>query len=244
MFSLQSVPDDEGSNSASAEGTERSAAETYIHLVVSMFPSLLSPIDDFSYDSHAPRTTLINPHPPSVTEISRATKAFVTGRLRAYVMPDDIADTIRLKPGDTTQLPRLDVWLQLMGRNDVVDHSGDMKGVTGSLFIPSIDVRAKSNNQAELKIRLDSGPAAGSEFETIYVDPSFDTMHGWAEGGEKRELMSYWAGKVVLPADMPETKLSALAQAMEFSGCKPEMPQSVLGRPLSSDSDIGSRRAS
>jgi hypothetical protein len=217
MASLQYIPDDQGPISALTEGTERSAAETYIHSVVSMFPSLLPPLDDLSYDSHAPRTTLINPHPPSVTEISRATKAFVTGRLRAYVMPDDIADTIRLKPGDTTQLPRLDVWLQLMGRNDVVDHSGDMKGVTGSLFIPSIDVRAKSNNQAELKIRLDSGPAVGSEFGTIYVDPRFDTMDGWTEGGKERRLMSYWAGKVVLPPAIPAAGLLVRSPAVEFS---------------------------
>jgi hypothetical protein len=244
MASLRSIPDDEGPNSASAEGTEGSAAGTYIHSVISMFPSLLPPIDDFSYDSHAARTTLINPYPPSIAERIRTTKAFATGKLRVYAVPDDSADKIRLKPGDTTQLPRLDVWLQLMGRNDVVDHSGDMKGVTGSLFIPSIDVRAKSNNQAELKIRLDSGPSAGAEFETIYVDPSFDTMHDWAEGGEERELMSYWAGKIVLPPDMPETELSALAQAMESSGCKPATSQSVLERPPSLGPDAGSRRAS
>jgi hypothetical protein len=112
MSPLQYIPDDGKPIPAPAEGTEQSAAETYIHSVISMFPSLIPPHDDYGYDSHAPRNTLINPHPPSVTEISRATKAFVTGRLRAYVMPDDIADMIRLKPGDTTQLPRLDVWLR------------------------------------------------------------------------------------------------------------------------------------
>jgi hypothetical protein len=69
-------------------------------------------------------------------------------------------------------------------------------------------------------------------------------MHGWAEGGEERELMSYWAGKIVLPPDMPETELSALAQAMESSGCKPATSQSVLERPPSLGPDAGSRRAS
>ena len=103
-----------------------------------------------------------------------------------------------------------------MGENDVVSHSGIIKGVTGSLFIPGTDVLAKSNNQAELKIRLETGPAVDSEFGTIYVDPRFDTMDGWAEGGKERGLMSYRAGKVVLPPDIPATELSALAQAMEI----------------------------
>jgi hypothetical protein len=132
---------------------------------------------------------------------------------------------------------------KIMGENDVVDHSGTMKGVTGSLFIPDVGVQTKSNTRAGLKIRLDSGPAAGSEFGTIYVDPSFDTMHGWAEGGEERVLMSYWAGKV-LPPDMPETELSPLAQAMESSGCKPPTSYSVHERPPSLGSDAGFRRAS
>jgi hypothetical protein len=141
-----------------------------------------------------------------------------TGKLHVYAVPDDSADMIRLKPGDTTQLPRLDVWLQLVGRNDVVSHSGTMKGVTGSLFIPSTDILAISNNQAEFKIRLDSGPAVGSEFGTIYVDPRFDTMDGWTEGGKERGLMSYWAGKVVLPPDIPTTEISTLAQTTVSPG--------------------------
>ena len=218
MSSLQSVPDDEEPICASAEGTEPSAAEIYINSVIGLFPSLLPPHDDHGYDSHAPRTTLINSHPPSATEVSRATKAFVAGRLRAYVMPDDIADMIRLKPGDTTQLPRLDVWLQLMGENDVVSHSGTMKGVTGSLFIPDAGDQTKSNARAELKIRLASGPALNSDFGTIYVDPGFDTMHGWAEGGREGGLMSYWAGKVVLSPDTSVAEISALARPTESPG--------------------------
>jgi hypothetical protein len=242
--SLQYIPDDEGPISAPTQGTEQSAAETYIHSVVSMFPSLLPPIDDFSYDSHAPRTTLMNPYPPSIAERTRAIKALATGKLHVYAVPDDSADMIRLKPADTTQLPRLDVWLQLVGKNDVVSHSGTMKGVTGSLFIPGTDVLAKSNNQAELKIRLDSGPAVGSEFGTIYVDSSFDTMDGWAEGEKERRLMSYWAGKVVLPPDIPDIEMSALAQAMSSSGCKATTSHSVLERPPSLGSNAGFRRAS
>ena len=58
MASLQYIPDDEGPNSAFTEGTEQSAAETYINSVISMFPSLLPPIDDFSYDPHAPLLAL------------------------------------------------------------------------------------------------------------------------------------------------------------------------------------------
>jgi hypothetical protein len=116
MSSLRSIPDDEGPNSASAEGTEQSAAGTYIHSVISMFPSLLPPLDDYGYDSHAPRKTLISPHLPSATEISRATKGFVAGKLRAYVMPDDVADIIRLEPGTSIQLPIVGGMATVSGR--------------------------------------------------------------------------------------------------------------------------------
>jgi hypothetical protein len=92
-----------------------------------------------------------------------------------------------------------------------------MKGVTGSLFIPDAGDQTKSNARAELMIRLASGPALDSDFGSIYVDPDLDTMDGWTEGGKERRLMSYWAGKVVLPPAISAAGLLVRSPAVEFS---------------------------
>jgi hypothetical protein len=229
MPSCQSIPGDERPTFSSTAGTEL-GAERYINSVIDMFPSAFPPIDDCNYDSHAPRTTLINPYPPSAAEISRATRAFAAGNLHVLAMSDNSVDMIHLRPGDTTQFPLVDVWLQSVFDNDDVSHSGPMMGVTGSLFIPHTDALPKSDIRAELKIRLASGPAVNFDFETIYVDPVFDTMHGWAEGGNERGPMPYWAGKVVLPPDITGTELSTLAPPIEPSGLKEACESPVRSR--------------
>jgi hypothetical protein len=195
-----------------------------------MFPSAFPPIDDCNYNAHDPRTTLINPYPPSAAEISRATRAFAAGNLHVLAMFDNSVDMIRLKPGDTAQFPIVDIWLQSVIGDVDVSHIGPMKGVTGSLFIPDTDALTKSDIRAEFKIRLASGPAANSDLEIIYVDPVFDTMHGWAEGVDERGPMSHWAGKVVLPPGIPEPGLSTLAPSIETSGLKEACESRVRSR--------------
>jgi hypothetical protein len=183
MPSCQFIPGDDRRAPSSTVETEFDA-ERYINSVIDMFPSAFPPIDDCNYNAHAPRTTLINPYPPSAAEISRATRALAAGNLHVLAMSDNSVDMIRLKPGETTYFPLVDVRLQSVVDNDDVSHSGPMMGVTGSLFVPDIDtVTPESGVRADLKIRLATGPAANSEFGTIYVDPDIDTMHGWAKEG-------------------------------------------------------------
>jgi len=98
---------------------------------------------------------------------------------------------IRLKPGDSAQLPRINLWLQSVDLNDLLSHSGTVKGVTGSLFIPRNGAHVESDAGARLKIRIFSGFAVDSEFGTFYVDPEFDTMEGRAEEGVEQGPMSY-----------------------------------------------------
>jgi len=71
MLTSQSIPYEQRPTPVSIVNTEL-GSEQYINSVISIFPSLLSPVNDFGYDSHAPRITLANKDPPSATEIITA----------------------------------------------------------------------------------------------------------------------------------------------------------------------------
>ena len=79
-------------------------------------------------------------------------------------------------PGDTAQLPRLDVWLRSVDESDVVSHSGTAKGVAGSLFIPATNTdTARPNIRAE-PLGLLSTPNLGP------LTPILPQDDGWLGG--------------------------------------------------------------
>jgi len=132
------------------------------------------------------------------------------------------------------------MWLQSVGKNGAVSHSGIMKGVTASLLIPKSDaITADSDLKAELRIRFDSGLEVDPDISTvIYVDPKLGTMDGWAEETGYGEPMSYWAGKVVPPPGIPTSESSNSAKHVEPSRWISAIPRPALQRPPSTDPEI------